>query len=111
KHDDCLHSVLVRGLLIPTCRQCGEQTFSGTEEDSILAALRAHLKLLTPAEIQARRLQLGLDQVEFAKRIGVEEETIGRWETGAMIQSRAMDNLLRLFFDCPHARDLLLSLK
>jgi transcriptional regulator with XRE-family HTH domain len=34
----------------------------------------------------------------LAERLGVAEETISRWETGALIQSRAMDNLLRVYF-------------
>ena len=34
----------------------------------------------------------------------VAKETVSRWETGAQIQQRAMDLLLRLFFDIPEVR-------
>ena len=37
----------------------------------------------------------------------VAPETISRWVNGALIQSRAMDNLLRLFFALPEVRDAL----
>ncbi len=43
-------------------------------------------------------------QQELAARIGVAEATISRWETGTLIPSRAMDNLLRLSFALPAAR-------
>src|SRR5262249_5932204 len=42
-----------------------------------------------------------------AERLGVAPETISRWVNGALIQSRAMDNLLRLFFALPEVRDVL----
>ena len=48
-----------------------------------------------------------MSQQELAEQLGVAKETISRWETGAMIQSRAMDNLLRLFFESEEARTLL----
>jgi len=40
----------------------------------------------------------------MAELLGVAKETISRWETGALIQSRAMDNLLRLFFESEDVR-------
>ncbi len=48
-----------------------------------------------------------MSQQELAEQLGVAKETICRWETGAMIQSRAMDNLLRLFFESEEVRRLL----
>jgi hypothetical protein len=33
--------------------------------------------------------------------------TASRWVSGALIQSRAMDNLLRLFFALPEVRNVL----
>ncbi len=51
--------------------------------------------------------QLGLKQQELAQRLGVAAETISRWVTGAVIQSRAMDNLMRLFFALPEVRNVL----
>ena len=107
KHDGRSYTIRVPDLEIPTCRKCGEQTFAVGDDDRIIAALRAQVGLLMPAEILKRRGQLEMSQQELAEQLGVAKETICRWETGAMIQSRAMDNLLRLFFDSEEVRTLL----
>ena len=107
KHDGREYLVRIPDLAIPTCRKCGAQTFSVGDDDRIVAALRSQLGLLTPIEIQKRRGQLNLNQQEIAEQLGVAKETISRWETGALIQSRAMDNLLRLFFESEEVRRLL----
>ena len=107
KHDGRAYEVRVPDLEIPTCRQCGEQYFTVGTDDRIIAALRAQVSLLTPQEMQEQRGRLEMSQQELAEQLGVAKETISRWETGAMIQSRAMDNLLRLFFESEEVRRLL----
>ncbi len=107
KHDGRPYDLRIPNLEIPTCRNCGEQVFTGPEDDRITAALREQIGLLMPEEIQRHRKQLKLSQQELAEHLGVAKETISRWESGAVIQSRAMDNLLRLFFESPEARELL----
>jgi putative zinc finger/helix-turn-helix YgiT family protein len=101
------HEIQVPGLEIPTCRKCGEQVFTSKEDDQITAKLRAEIHLLTPEEIRSKRQELSLNQEEFADQIGAAKETISRWETGAVIQSRAMDNLLRLYFESEEVREML----
>ena len=107
KHDGRAYTIRIPDLAIPTCRKCGTQTFSVGDDDRIIAALRAQLGLLTPQEIHDLRGQHELSQQEMAEQLGVAQETISRWETGALIQSRAMDNLLRLFFESEEVRILL----
>jgi putative zinc finger/helix-turn-helix YgiT family protein len=107
KHDGRVYTIRIPDLEIPTCRKCGAQTFSVGDDDRIRAALRAEVGLLTPEEIQAGRAQLEMTQQELADQLGVAKETISRWETGGMIQSRAMDNLLRLYFESDEVRRLL----
>jgi putative zinc finger/helix-turn-helix YgiT family protein len=103
-HDGRLYEVQVPALEIPRCRSCGELVFTNRVDEQITAALRAQLRLLTPEQIRESRKALGLLQQELAERLGVAEATISRWETGMLIQSRAMDNLLRAYFALPQLR-------
>jgi putative zinc finger/helix-turn-helix YgiT family protein len=96
KHDGREHKVQIPDLEIPTCRKCGEQLFTVATDECIVAALRAQVGLLTPQEIQKGRSGLEMTQQMLAEQLGVTKDTISRWETGGVIQSRAMDNLLRL---------------
>jgi putative zinc finger/helix-turn-helix YgiT family protein len=110
-HDGRLYQVQVPALAIPRCRSCGELVFTNRVDEQITAALRAQLRLLTPAQIRESRKALGLLQQELAERLGVAEATISRWETGVLIQSRAMDNLLRAYFALPELRAALRGLE
>jgi putative zinc finger/helix-turn-helix YgiT family protein len=107
KHDGRTYTIRIPDLEVPTCRKCGTQTFSVGDDERIVAALRAELGLLTPQTIHEERGRLGMTQQELAKQLGVAKETISRWETGSLIQSRAMDNLLRLFIASEEVRGLL----
>lgn len=106
-HDGRLYEIPIPELEIPRCQACGELTFSNGVDEQITQALRAQLHLLTPEQIRSGRKALDLQQKHLAERLGVAEATICRWETGLMIQSRAMDNLLRLYFGVPEVRSAL----
>jgi putative zinc finger/helix-turn-helix YgiT family protein len=106
KHDGRPYTIRIPDLEIPTCRKCGDQLIDYDADERIRDTLRAHVGMLTSQEINANRLELGMNQQELAEQLGVAKETISRWETGA-IQSRAMDNLLRLFFESREVRRLL----
>ena len=106
KHDGRAYSVRIPDLAIPTCRKCGDRTFAVGDDERIIAALRAQLGLLTPEEIQEQRGRLNMTQLELAEQLGVTEEAISHWERG-VLQSRAMDKLLRLFFESEEVRLLL----
>lgn len=88
----------------PPCETCGELVFTSAADEQISDALRAHLRLLTPAQMRQGMKALGLNQQELAQKLGVAKETISRWVNGALIQSRAMDNLLRVYFAFPQVR-------
>lgn len=109
-HDGRLYSVTVPELNVPRCGHCGELVFNYPADEQVRQALRSQLHLLAPDEIRAARAGLGLTQKELADRLGVDEEIVSRWETGGQIQSRAMDNLLRVYFALPEARSLLLGI-
>ena len=104
KHDGRLHEVTVEDFEIPTCDACGEKVFSNREDERISQALRAKLGLLTPNQIRDKLRELGLSQKQAAARLGIAEATLSRWMTGSIIQSRAMDNLLRVYFAFPEVR-------
>jgi putative zinc finger/helix-turn-helix YgiT family protein len=106
-HDGRSYTIRVPELVLPTCRNCGDQLFTADADDRVVAALRAQIGLLTPDEIQQRRAALNVTQEEVAEQIGVAKEALLGWETGALIQSRVIDNLMRLFFESEEARGLL----
>jgi putative zinc finger/helix-turn-helix YgiT family protein len=107
RHDGRLHSFQVPDLEIPVCRACGERVFTEHADEQINDSLRSHLRLLMPAEIRAALRRVGLKQKVAAEHLGVAEATLSRWLTGTQIQSRAMDNLLRVFFEFPEVRTIL----
>ena len=106
-HDGRRYHLEIPQISIPKCRACGKVFISNRVDEEILRALRAQARLLMPEQIKDSREALGLKSKDFAERLGVAAETISRWETGALIQSRAMDNSLRLYFACPAVRALL----
>jgi len=55
-----------------------------------------HLGVMTPQEIQGLRERYGLTQAQFNQITGVGEASQSRWENGAAIQTRALDNYLFL---------------
>jgi putative zinc finger/helix-turn-helix YgiT family protein len=107
KQDGVIHELHFPAIEIPRCQTCGELFVTSAVDEQINEALRARLRLLSPAQMRRSIEKLGLKQQELAERLGVAPETISRWLNGALIQSRAMDNLLRLFFALPDVRDVL----
>lgn len=81
------------------CDGCGEerQTVEQTSEVDRRAArlVRDELRLLQPEEIRRLRDSLGLTQEEFESALGLGAKSMARWENGAVMQSKAADNLLR----------------
>ena len=98
KHDGRLYAFHIPQLQVNKCGACGEVLFGNVADDQISQALREHLVLLSPEQIRDALSALDLKQKDLAERIGVAAETISRWMSGTQIQSRAMDNLMRLFF-------------
>src|SRR5882757_4626771 len=70
KHDGRAYTIHIPDLAIPTCRKCGDKTFSVGDDDRIWEALRAQVGLLMPQEIHKRRSQLEMSQQELAEQLG-----------------------------------------
>lgn len=98
KHDGKLHTFHIPRLTVNKCKCCGEVYFDAVTSDEISQALRGHLNLLSPLDIRVGIVSRGLNQKQFGETIGVAPETVSRWLSGSHIQSRAMDNLMRMFF-------------
>ena len=107
RHDGQLHGFHIQALHIDKCQKCGEEFFTNRTDEQISAGLRAHLGLLQPEEIRTRLAELGLSQADFANRMGVGPEMVSRWINGLAIQTRAMDNLMRVFFGFESVREVL----
>ena len=106
-YDGRIVSFLAKDISIPICQNCGDKRFTLDVDDQINAALCAHLGLLTPERIRAEIERLGLSQKQVAERLGIAEATLSRWVSKQVIQSRAMDNYLRVFFQFPEVRTAL----
>src|SRR5579871_3808255 len=100
-HDGKTYEVELRDLPVLRCGRCGEVVFGDEAEIRLSDALRDAAGLLHPAEIRGRREALGLTQKGLARRLRIAEATLSRWETGAQIQQKCMDLMLRSFFDVP----------
>jgi putative zinc finger/helix-turn-helix YgiT family protein len=107
KHDGRLYEVDVPKLRVPRCADCGELVFDNDADEQIAQALREQLGLLAADQIRNNREALRLTQRELADQLAVAVETISRWETGALTQSRSMDRYLRVYFGIPAVRTAL----
>lgn len=103
-HDGKTYEVELHDLPVLRCGHCGEVVFGDEAETRLSAALRDAAGLLHPAEIRGRREALGLTQRQLARRLRIAESTLSRWETGAQVQQKCMDLMLRSFFDVPELR-------
>jgi putative zinc finger/helix-turn-helix YgiT family protein len=111
KHDGKLYPISIHNAPAERCSSCGNVTFGSDVDTSIDAALRDHLGLLTPEQIRANRKLLNLTQAQLAELICCAGETLSRWETGAIVQSRGADRLLRAFFGLPELRAFFTSME
>ena len=108
KHDDALHATEIPKLRTPRCnaRGSGKVVFNYGVDDQIHAAVRSKLGLLEPNEIREGRYRLSLTISELAEQLGVADELLDKWEFDLAIQSRTVDNSLRVFFVLPNAMDV-----
>lgn len=90
------------------CDCCGDNVMTGEMAEKHARAVSDEysrlMGLLPPSEIRALRKSLGLSQREFEKALGVSTPTVSRWETGAVLQAKPVDNLMRLMRDVPEAQ-------
>ena len=83
-------------LPVHVCADCRGEFLSDIAEALRHNAVCNHLNLLTPTEIKEIRDRLTLSQAGLAELSGVGVASIGRWESGKILQTRGNDKLLRL---------------
>lgn len=83
-------------LPVRVCVVCGFEFLDEEGERLKHEAVCRHLGVLSPQEVRDIRRRHGMTRAAFAATTGLGEATLGRWETGAGIQSHANDRYLRL---------------
>ncbi len=106
-HDGRKYKVVVEDFHVLQCRRCGAIILEDSANERLDDALCAAAGILKPAEIRQNREALGLTRQKLADLLRISMFTLTRWETGSQIQQRAMDTLLRLFFQSGEARRIL----
>lgn len=96
-------SLVVDGLEYWRCNNCGEIIFDAENtkkyERAMVNAYASKMGLMSPDDIVKTRRKYGLKQKELEKALGVSTPSVSRWETGAVCQSKPVDNLLRIMRD------------
>jgi HTH-type transcriptional regulator/antitoxin MqsA len=95
--------VVAEDVPVLVCPACDEVFYGPEAEQVHHRAICKALGLLTPEEIKSLRERLGKSQVAFAQLTGIEAATLSRWEQGRLMQSRALDNYLRILDALPEA--------
>jgi putative zinc finger/helix-turn-helix YgiT family protein len=107
EHDGRKYQVELTDFQVAKCQHCGAMVFDDAANRRLSDGLRSAAGLLQPGEIRASREALGLTQKSLANLLQIAESTLSRWETGAQIQQRCMDRMLRGFFGVKEFRDFL----
>jgi putative zinc finger/helix-turn-helix YgiT family protein len=107
EHDGRSYEITLGDLTFFRCPHCGSQLLPDEAEERLFETLRQNAGLLRPSEIESKRIALGLTQKVLADLFEIAEATLARWETGAQIQPRHMDKMLRAFFEVEPFRQFL----
>jgi len=111
------HEIEVGGLTAWLCDECSERTLDPTQIRAnnvmVASAKREHAdaqrpkELLDSLQIREIRAMLGLTQADASKIFRGGANAFSKYERGEIIQSEAMDLLLRLARDVPAATEWL----
>jgi putative zinc finger/helix-turn-helix YgiT family protein len=85
---------------VQRCTVCGEEEYSYAQataaERRAGEIFREQNGFLHSDEIVAMRRRWGVTQAELEAALGLGRKTVARWEAGRVLQTRALDNLLRV---------------
>lgn len=82
------------------CLSCGESYQTGTQakglDAAVIEARRRHEGLLSGGDIRRIRLSVSLSQSDLEDALGIGPKTLVRWENNIGVQSKSIDDVLRL---------------
>jgi putative zinc finger/helix-turn-helix YgiT family protein len=81
---------------VHVCTSCGFEYTDAAAEDARHEEVCRHLGILTPRQVIGIRKSYGLTRADFAAVTRFGEASLSRWETGAITQNPANDQLLYL---------------
>lgn len=94
-----LHHVILQGVEIAKCDNCGETETTIPRIAELHRAIAKYFseqpRLLLGAEIRFLRKHIGLSAENFAQRMGVTRSTVSRWENDKEPMGTPADHLLR----------------
>jgi HTH-type transcriptional regulator/antitoxin MqsA len=93
------------------CSACDEKYHTGIQsknfDKALIEARRRREGLLSGADIRRIRQSVGLSQAQLESALGIGAKTVIRWENNVGIQSKTVDDVLRLIeFDSENLRFL-----
>jgi putative zinc finger/helix-turn-helix YgiT family protein len=103
--------IKVSGLTHLKCPKCDEVVLRLDEtrklREGALDVYRRRYGLLSSDEIRSIRERLNLTQDDLATLLRLGKSTISRWESGRIIQTAALDILLRIIIEVPESLEYL----
>jgi HTH-type transcriptional regulator/antitoxin MqsA len=82
------------------CGGCGQSYQTGQQAKALDAAVvdarRRHEGLLAGSDIRRIRLSVSLSQSDLEEALGIGPKTLVRWENNTSVQSKSIDDVLRL---------------
>lgn len=104
RHDGRVYGFEIPAIEMPVCRACGAKVITESVDREVTDSLREHLHLLTPTDLHAALARVQMTPKDAAERLGIPEDAFTLWLSGNQLQSRAFDNLMRVFFAFPEVR-------
>lgn len=107
--------VVVHGDVVTQCENCQDLFYTGAQskiaDRRASDARRQAEGLLTSTQIKQLRHALALSQSQLEAALGVGPKTVVRWESGAAVQGKAVDDVLRLIALDPDNLRLLVKIR
>jgi len=98
-----------------SCDHCGEKFFTPDQSKQVSrmvrVAVRDRLGLLPPERIIEIRRKYGFSQDRLETLLSLGPKVVTRWETGRVLQTKQVDDLLRLIDKMPGVIDFLREIR